>query len=260
MSTKTRLIPACAGKTTRSTSGRPASSAHPHACGENEPRHVAAQPPQGSSPRVRGKRPRYERLGPMAGLIPACAGKTAVGGRAAAMWKAHLRVCGENVRFESAEEVARGSSPACAGKTATGCGGRGRGGIIPRVCGENWMLGAATAALQGASPRVQGKPAPAPRRVHPRGFIPACAGKTGPCRAGASRSRVHPRVCGENGRAELFVEGERGSSPRMRGKRPYAAEVRKILAAHPRACGENTVNVQWSVSPSGSSPRMRGKP
>ena len=51
----TGLIPACAGKTTRSESLPGLSWAHPRVCGENCRHEVPPRRCQGSSPRVRGK-------------------------------------------------------------------------------------------------------------------------------------------------------------------------------------------------------------
>ena len=51
---------------------------------------------QGSSPRVRGKLGAGEFPVAVRGLIPACAGKTDVGGGVGVHFWAHPRVCGEN--------------------------------------------------------------------------------------------------------------------------------------------------------------------
>ena len=58
--------------------------------------------PEGSSPRVRGKR--FDKLAEAAGnrLIPACAGKTWAIGAVPDFAGAHPRVCGENVVTEGA--------------------------------------------------------------------------------------------------------------------------------------------------------------
>ena len=71
-----RLIPACAGKTTKLSPSHRVYQAHPRVCGEND---IAITDPSnrvGSSPRVRGKH--VSRLIDVSviGLIPACAGKT----------------------------------------------------------------------------------------------------------------------------------------------------------------------------------------
>ena len=70
------LIPAHAGKTSRSGPGCSCRSAHPRSRGENFDPTASWHPYQGSSPLTRGKRliPKYMR--PPTRLIPAHAGKT----------------------------------------------------------------------------------------------------------------------------------------------------------------------------------------
>ena len=70
------LIPACAGKTRPASTRRRASWAHPRVCGENQMMPGLFPEPQGSSPRVRGKRKVGPHQGARVRLIPACAGKT----------------------------------------------------------------------------------------------------------------------------------------------------------------------------------------
>ena len=92
------LIPACAGKTPRSTTTSCPAAAHPRVCGENKDEEQAALPTPGSSPRVRGKLCDVI-LGPSyGGLIPACAGKTMGHVGEVDDDPAHPRVCGENRR------------------------------------------------------------------------------------------------------------------------------------------------------------------
>ena len=71
-----RLIPACAGKTSRRRLMRKPLRAHPRVCGENHRRPDAGNRLPGSSPRVRGKRVNAPQRSYAARLIPACAGKT----------------------------------------------------------------------------------------------------------------------------------------------------------------------------------------
>ena len=111
-----RLIPACAGK----TSG-----------------HVAERAVEvGSSPRVRGKRP----LGLLGlrdrGLIPACAGKTTAGTPRSARPRAHPRVCGENIVSYVAVIVLCGSSPRVRGKRFRGVPCETATGLIPACAGK----------------------------------------------------------------------------------------------------------------------------
>ena len=120
-----------------------------------------------------------------------------------------------------------------------------------------------------------------------RGYIDMTAGGITPAHAGKTKSqshlipstRDHPRVCGENDRQRVPRNRQRGSPPRVRGKRRDASscgEFRRItpacagktkkkdipflhVADHPRVCGENAQNVNSAVSSDGSPPRVRGK-
>ena len=91
-----RLIPARAGKTRKRLTRSWALSAHPRACGENDPEldRVIAGP--GSSPRVRGKQRQDDSGQASHGLIPARAGKTVSAVTRAGAAAAHPRACGEN--------------------------------------------------------------------------------------------------------------------------------------------------------------------
>ena len=76
---------------------QPLKRAHPRVCGENSFGLLAVAGVVGSSPRVRGKLNYGNVRTFVAGLIPACAGKTL--GKLAISPRngAHPRVCGENV-------------------------------------------------------------------------------------------------------------------------------------------------------------------
>ena len=112
----TRLIPAHAGKTTRS--GQPAtqSRAHPRSRGENLLDVDLRVGGGGSSPLTRGKRHvSAEWIGRL-GLIPAHAGKTTSDGPRNRRGAAHPRSRGENPRDKSLIALLAGSSPLTRGK------------------------------------------------------------------------------------------------------------------------------------------------
>ena len=90
------LIPACAGKTYSLVVMMWTSRAHPRVCGENRTATPRASKADGSSPRVRGKQLGSAEVDNLAGLIPACAGKTVQAFLPAHAPEAHPRVCGEN--------------------------------------------------------------------------------------------------------------------------------------------------------------------
>ena len=175
-----RLIPACAGKTTPPSWSCSTRRAHPRVCGENRGPQLAQPVGAGSSPRVRGKLPHVLGRRLVAGLIPACAGKTSPSTGTCRRRRAHPRVCGENIEPKTMPNPALGSSPrvrgkppgdlvlgqagrlipACAGKTPSPFP-RGRPDAAhPRVCGENGAPVPYQVRHGGSSPRVRGKPPP----------------------------------------------------------------------------------------------------
>ena len=167
-------------------------------CGENVTIILDGQQGEGSSPRVRGKRPRRPLPFRRHGLIPACAGKTLAHNTAHARGRAHPRVCGENFLCFGLRGGHWGSSPRVRGKHAAYAQSRGNSGLIPacagkttrtqttwcspsahpRVCGENTGLPVGSASPSGSSPRVRGKRRNRSRAQRVHGLIPACAGKT----------------------------------------------------------------------------------
>ena len=157
-SLSSRIIPAGAGKSLGRRGGRPPLRDHPRGCGEKVFGLVSITPPLGSSPRVRGKALRGVSRRPLAGIIPAGAGKSRPlcnGGR---FRGDHPRGCGEKALSPHLPPPPLGSSPRVRGKenqfkpmgytariipAGAGkrrrrrrCGGRGR--DHPRGCGEKW--------------------------------------------------------------------------------------------------------------------------
>ena len=111
-----RLIPAHAGKTLTAESCSAASTAHPRSRGENICVHRGPHNGLGSSPLTRGKRNPSTSSAAAARLIPAHAGKTAVGYVVKSAAEAHPRSRGENGRIEVTDRAAPGSSPLTRGK------------------------------------------------------------------------------------------------------------------------------------------------
>ena len=90
------LIPAHAGKTYSTSAVAYRSRAHPRSRGENWQWIAGIATEVGSSPLTRGKRGEAGRDDPRAGLIPAHAGKTLIGGGDERVHWAHPRSRGEN--------------------------------------------------------------------------------------------------------------------------------------------------------------------
>ena len=193
-----RLIPACAGKTSRQPLRRMPWRAHPRVCGENYGSIPGTRPDRGSSPRVRGKPGATPDSSARSRLIPACAGKTPTIFQLGSEHRAHPRVCGENrasiawsasiwgssprVRGKHGEWMRAymnvGLIPACAGKTLALLRFHASSRAHPRVCGENVSGCVSASSVWGSSPRVRGKQTTPVESSHCAGLIPACAGKT----------------------------------------------------------------------------------
>ena len=232
------LIPAWAGKTRSAPTSSAPTTAHPRVGGENPgssgtPRHWS-----GSSPRGRGKLHVAAVVGLRVRLIPAWAGKTPSLPSSALPTRAHPRVGGENPTSPRHALMARGSSPrgrgkrhrhvcrriqnrlipAWAGKTNSRPRRYLRCAAHPRVGGENCLTGALNQTPTGSSPRGRGKRVPRLRVPQALRLIPAWAGKTTSISSVSQRRWAHPRVGGENQITERACHGDRGSSPRGRGK------------------------------------------
>ena len=254
----------------------------------------------GSSPRVRGTHPRDRHCGAGRRIIPACAGNTRLVSRRtflpwiipacagnteseAARFEVlsdHPRVCGEHIWHAILKAKVLGSSPrvrgtrrrrpeatrkfriipACAGNTLKVDLGHRKMRIIPRVRGTR-PGDSSTTTVRGSSPRVRGTLAGLdPGRRLDR-IIPACAGNTRRNHRRLHCHPDHPRVCGEHTQPGVNSSSTCGSSPRVRGTRPFdlapdrtgriipacagntpgMVQVAIHAADHPRVCGEHPV-------------------
>ena len=115
-SSTSRLIPAHAGKTTRTPPQAMRTAAHPRSRGENENCSVLAVLTPGSSPLTRGKHEPRSPPGCCPGLIPAHAGKTCSLPRSHRRVRAHPRSRGENAVKALVNQRLEGSSPLTRGK------------------------------------------------------------------------------------------------------------------------------------------------
>ena len=293
------LIPAHAGKTwlLSVVSTRP--RAHPRSRGENSRRRPAAVSTRGSSPLTRGKPLIELTITSQCGLIPAHAGKTAIGLPTFTTRRAHPRSRGENHFHAVNNHAGQGSSPltrgkrgrcpsvrrvqrlipAHAGKTSKRPPPSSSNGAHPRSRGENHSRIAVVSPSMGSSPLTRGKRFSVFIVVLTFGLIPAHAGKTGVGAVARVGVGAHPRSRGENCCTGAGSALNAGSSPLTRGKPPEVAapvaEERlipahagkttywtftpKVTWAHPRSRGENFRGLKKQIASEGSSPLTRGK-
>ena len=151
-------------------------------------------------------------------------------------------------------------------------------GIIPAYAGNTFFTSVFRAKSMGSSPRMRGTLLSRHYSGRCAGIIPAYAGNTSRPQAYSTRSRDHPRVCGEHLRLSGKNSAKPGSSPRMRGTPVRLREPRRMtgiipayagntfypmcslgeLRDHPRVCGEHFACRIKVAGSTGSSPRMRG--
>ena len=130
----------------------------------------------------------------------------------------------------------------------------------------------------GSSPRLRGTVFSVDSGVSLARFIPAPAGNRLSNSKQQPSNTVHPRACGEQGKAASINWLWSGSSPRLRGTGldgplrqrdgrfiPAPAgnsgatlEPHVFAAVHPRACGEQSYTLADLILITGSSPRLRG--
>ena len=147
------------------------------------------------------------------------------------------------------------------------------------MCGEKFYDTEIGRWFEGSPPRVRGKAYKTLQEAEGGGITPACAGKRDVFPDHESRSRDHPRVCGEKPTSPQVTIFPLGSPPRVRGKvdkltfkqvdvgiTPACAgksRCRKGIAStrrdHPRVCGEKEETHYRKRTGEGSPPRVRGK-
>ena len=171
------IIPACAGSTRYSTTGKQGRRDHPRMCGEHGGVNNYNNPTLGSSPHVRGAHAMTGEKTQVYGIIPACAGSTSMNGLMTCPRRDHPRMCGEH------HAVSSGPHPA---------------GDHPRMCGEHLSFKAFLMVSAGSSPHVRGARHHLHKIATRHGIIPACAGSTFNASFGALQNRDHPRMCGEH--------------------------------------------------------------
>ena len=91
-----------------------------------------------------------------------------------------------------------GIIPAYAGNTRPPCAPLAKCGDHPRVCGEHVYVTDPDILASGSSPRMRGTPRCQRRLIVEFGIIPAYAGNTTNSAVTRSKTRDHPRVCGEH--------------------------------------------------------------
>ena len=133
-----RITPACAGKSYRPAGDRRHPWDHPRVRGEKLLSTFGTPLMVGSPPRARGKGVSATDDGPLAGITPACAGKSC--GPAGSRFRRpdHPRVRGEKCTEKGIVLGCPGSPPRARGKAAVKKRPRAGGGITPACAGKSF--------------------------------------------------------------------------------------------------------------------------
>ena len=210
------ITPACAGITPSQPKTPEASRDHPRVCGNYGVREAGRGAQTGSPPRVRELLAFHKPIVGGNGITPACAGITPICFATYLAIGDHPRVCGNYEAKRLNLSVPTGSpprvrelpaaviifpityriTPACAGITDSTrvfpCIFQDH----PRVCGNYLGKRHGTQQYIGSPPRVRELLTSSAIATNGLGITPACAGITKQKMANSSRSKDHPRVCG----------------------------------------------------------------
>ena len=217
-------------------------------------------PVRGSSPQVRGRRDAL--LDGVAGLrlIPAGAGQTRCSTGRRRRVRAHPRRCGADSKVLLGKPGDWGSSPQVRGRRIGRATPTGQPGLIPAGAGQTLPDFVKLSTRVGSSPQVRGRLRKRHQTTPATGLIPAGAGQTLLQGCGGAVQWAHPRRCGADRSASVYIGGQKGSSPQVRGRpifpRPCRAGYGLIPAgagqtdatrsatltrwAHPRRCGADS--------------------
>ena len=254
----------------------------------------------GSPPHARGRHHHHQAPQGVPGITPACAGKTPPRTPPPSTDGDHPRMRGEDIaELLMASSVAgspphargrlggglftgshAGITPACAGKTCPGLTGRSNSSDHPRMRGEDETFREMQGIAAGSPPHARGRPHSGQVLSSQRGITPACAGKTRRESPTRKQPPDHPRMRGEDRRANRVLGAEAGSPPHARGR--HRAGLRLLNAAgitpacagktrtrssgrgreadHPRMRGEDVGEVRYAAGHLGSPPHARGRP
>ena len=213
-------------------------------------------------------------------ITPAGAGKTLLFRlRSWRRWD-HPRRCGENVLMLNDLFCTKGSPPQVRGKhgaisdtpstrriTPAGAGKTNKylsigfwGKDHPRRCGENLPQRPNRVPFSGSPPQVRGKPSLPQIQPTCVRITPAGAGKTSISFRTNAFAEDHPRRCGENLCAVLFLVALIGSPPQVRGKRSAGNFCSTITRITPAGAGKTGTECAVYATDEGSPPQVRGKP
>ena len=173
-------------------------------------------------------------------ITPAYAGKSNNEFKPRRFDRDHPRLCGEKSPVRANTCPVRGSPPPMRGKVRFQ---RFQTAVIedhPRLCGEKWTKSKRATFGRGSPPPMRGKVSKPLDVIGTPGITPAYAGKSDIDSPDFSRSKDHPRLCGEKSFGWLTTAAGKGSPPPMRGKGLYIHHRRTYARITPAYAGKRS--------------------
>ena len=235
------------------------------------------QQPQGSPPLARGKVHAAPLLQGLAGITPACAGKSPRKAAENEARKDHPRLRGEKlaplaqVAAAGSPPLARGKgdvdfslmyfhgiTPACAGKRRRRMCDEWRNEDHPRLRGEKFLRFVGQRLVLGSPPLARGKENCIKILFCHAGITPACAGKSQTHTPMSTWARDHPRLRGEKLHRMCEQRRLQGSPPLARGKVDSWDPSDSCSRITPACAGKSPGLTGWIFLPQ-DHPRLRGE-
>ncbi len=232
------LIPARAGRISRSRARSRPQWAHPRSRGANYETKGGGRWWPGSSPLARGESPRDRVYVTVPRLIPARAGRIQQRTQRHQPSTAHPRSRGANMCSSGTLSLCRGSSPLARGESVTDNAGAGVFRLIP-----------ARAGRISIDTRADTKPTAHPRSRganFPEAAVDMIPAGSSPLARGECHLRCRGRPSG-------------GLIPARAGRITVSTAARNVHPAHPRSRGANLILDLGDVCGTGSSPLARGE-
>ena len=192
---------------------------------------------------MRGKGVEAYKGSVLVGITPAHAGKSPVRSVSRKRYWDHPRACGEKIEEMLVIIQLIGSPPRMRGKESKCQRLYLRSGITPAHAGKSLLQGSLCRLFAGSPPRMRGKVLYMDcKNAFPR-ITPAHAGKSIRIHTKRTKTKDHPRACGEKNLLRLIFSFGMGSPPRMRGKallRQIGCCVVGITPAHAGKSGSTS--------------------
>ncbi len=257
-SNSTRFTPTHVGNTRPASPGDPATSVHPHACGEHVQSCCSMQSCFGSPPRMWGTRSRQTAGRRCGRFTPTHVGNTAPCVCLCLLLTVHPHACGEHQVRPGQFDPERGSPPRMWGTRRKTMSRSPCSRFTPTHVGNTTSCRLA-AKGQPVHPHACGEHCPP--LLHPSGVLgspPRMWGTPNTSQQETQNEPVHPHACGEHAGHPAGLDVVSRFTPTHVGNTCCLPNQYRARTVHPHACGEHRCLGLALPLRRGSPPRMWG--